>query len=124
MTTLYRKIILGAVGVIVLLGLTLYIIHLQGQVATRTIERDDARSELAASKRSLAALQRSAIERQADNTRIDAAEKVLSDDLDRIERALPKDAKPAEPHPAIIAVDCERMRRSGQSDSPKYRARC
>lgn len=124
MNSLYLKLITGAAGIIVVLGLVLYIQHLQGNNAKLTLERNEARTELAAKTRSLKALQQAAIERTADNTRIDAAEKGLRDDLERIERAIPEGAPRPVPDASSVAITCRRLLRTGQTQSPEYRASC
>lgn len=124
MNRLYLKLIAGAAGIIVVLGLVLYIQHLQGSNARLTLERNEARTELAAKTRSLKALQQAAIERTADNTRIDAAEKGLRDDLERIERAIPEGAPRPLPDASSVAITCRRLLRTGQTLSPEYRASC
>jgi len=88
------------------------------------IERDAALRSEAQLAKTLSAIRQSAIERTADNTRIDAAEKGLRDDLQRIERALPEGAPRPVPDASSVAITCRRLLRTGQTQSPEYRASC
>lgn len=124
MTSLHRKLIAGALGVIVVLAMVLYIQHLHGTVESQALRINEIETELAGKERSLKALQQSAIERTADNTRIDAAEKGLRDDLQRIERAIPEGAPRPVPDASSVAITCRRLLRTGQTQSPEYRASC
>lgn len=123
MNSLYLKLIAGAAGIIVVLGLVLYIQHLQGSNAKLTLERNEARTELAGAKRSMESLQRSAIERQADNTRIDAAEKVLSDEIQQIQTDIAA-GKTVDGDAYALAVSCARRLRAGQTETAAYRNSC
>ena len=124
MTGLWMRIAGGALVVAGLLAMILYIQHLHGTVESQALRINEIETELAGKERSLKALQQSAIERQADNTRIDAAEKGLRDDLQRIERAIPEGAPRPVPDASSVAVTCRRLLRTGQTQSPEYRASC
>lgn len=123
MSKLWAKIAGGALIVITLMAAVMYIQHVTTENARLTMERDSALASEASALKALSALQRAAQERIADNTRIDTAEKGLRDDIAKIERAIEK-GEPVAPDAYARAIDCSRLRRTGQVSSAAYRARC
>lgn len=123
MTGLWMRIAGGALIVAGLLAIVLYIQHLHGTVESLTMQRNEARAERDGAIRRERALQKSAQQKIADDSRILAIEKVTTDGLEKIERDIAA-GKAVPDNARDLVITCARFVREGNTASPAYRRRC
>lgn len=117
-----RIAITAGLVAVALIG-TLYALW-QGEAeahAGTKIELAAAASELASLKKRNAILEREALQKVADDAKIDEATTELKDAIDEAAKQVPTGTAV---DPAARAVGCARLRRSGKTASAEYRRLC
>ncbi|ODP39244.1 hypothetical protein [Sphingomonas turrisvirgatae] len=123
LTEVLRQWKLIGLGLAIIGGLLLYIMW-QGaetRAASYKAQAQAAETVITQLKKRNTVLEREALQKEADDTTINARADELKEKIDEAAKQVPRDAVT---DPAARAVGCARLQRSGQTGSAEYRRLC